>query len=127
MRDSVDFLRGLDALTSGKTLKQILTEARATISDPDSWCQHRIAKDASGHLINPSSPLARQWCLSGAIARASNNYGISPPGILQYLDSFLISGEVKNKLEFKKAEEFNDFYQHRYVLAYLDYVIERTP
>ena len=49
---------------------KIMKDARDVILEPGSWCVGFYAKDANGENVESNSPLACQWCSSGALRRA---------------------------------------------------------
>lgn len=58
-----------------RPLKQlnILKKARTRVEK--GWVAHEIATDANGNPVEPDSPEACEWCLSGALQAAAYEYG----------------------------------------------------
>jgi len=50
-----------------KTVKQVLTEARELISDPERWTTGIYAVDADGNDVVSTDPKACKWCSIGAV------------------------------------------------------------
>ena len=59
-------------MTTDKTPKQLLTEARDLIADPGHWIQNATAKTQHGHHCDPTSQHATLFCASGALLRAAD-------------------------------------------------------
>ena len=47
----------------------ILRAARETLSDPERWTQHAVARDARGWATIPESRKAKCWCALWALRR----------------------------------------------------------
>lgn len=47
----------------------LLQRCVATLSQPGTWCQERIALDADGKEVDPESPSACRWCGYGLMRR----------------------------------------------------------
>lgn len=45
----------------------ILHRLRTFLHDPSVWIKHEFALDSEGYAVDPRSPEACSWCLSGAI------------------------------------------------------------
>ena len=56
-------------------VRRLLMDAKALISKPECWCQEAYALSAKNRLVDPHSPRARKFCISGAIRRAQVGYG----------------------------------------------------
>ncbi len=49
----------------------LLLGARYLLQGPGAWCRGTFARDLYGREVDAVSPLARAWCLEGAVARAA--------------------------------------------------------
>lgn len=50
-----------------ESIADILERAADRLSKPDAWTQGALARDANGEKVEPESPAAVCWCLSGAL------------------------------------------------------------
>lgn len=50
---------------------EVLKRTRVILSDPKAWTQDFFARDKHGRECSPNSERACQWCLFGAVRRAS--------------------------------------------------------
>lgn len=119
MPSTTKFLEECDALTSGKTLVQILEDVRIVLCDPERWTQHVRARDAEGYEVRVEDPEAVCWCIEGAIAVVCNPYGITPPHVLKALDKvvFAIMGRDVG------VGYLNDMVMHEVIMQLLDEAI----
>ena len=114
---------------------EVLRIARRLLNDPQLWTQEARARDLRGRPVRPNSPKAACWSLGGALAVASNQYGITPPTILRMLDLIVREWGMVDKLWpdddtpgpeiWECAEDYNDIRPHHFVLALLDEAIKR--
>ena len=54
-----------------KEVREVLKRARELIAPEGAWIQWEHAEMRGGAAINPESPVACRWCLTGAIRRAA--------------------------------------------------------
>lgn len=111
---------------------EILRIARILLSDITLWTQNAHARDELGQRVKPNHPAAVCWSINGAIAIASNPYGITPPSIHRLLDSIVREwGMVQPLFQeggveiWEDSDDFNDQRPHRFILALLDEAILR--
>ena len=110
-------------LTGGRTYKSVLEDARRLIANQDLWCQGAFARDRYGRTVKPMDPSAAQWSMMGAVAKSSNLYGIIDLNLLRYMNQLV---EYKHPGgQFDCAGDFNDYFDHATVLAFLDEAIAR--
>lgn len=96
---------------------EVLKAARERIAVPERWTQGRAAVDAAGESCYAASPMARAWCLLGAI------YWVAP-------DDSECRVECVRHLSAGNIEDgalvaFNDSHKHSEVLALFDKAIAR--
>jgi hypothetical protein len=63
---------------------QILERARSLIEDERHWCPGDLARDATGHPVDPTNSSAEQRCALGALVAAANEH-TSDPDLARYL------------------------------------------
>ncbi len=99
-----------------KTTKEILTEARSLITDPDNWTQGSYAKDAEGVAVSIWSNKATCWCALGALYSFNEDALLDiPADTLNTLRPHILSQGIVT---------FNDNHTHEEVLAAFDKAIE---
>lgn len=122
-------------LTGGRSYKQVLADARSLLDEEGRWTQGTFARAELGVPVKPIDPTARCWCLLGAVARCSNEYGIIPPQLLNYLTESVHArfGFVEHELytdgtpipRFVTIGDMNDYLDHAGIIAFLDECIAR--
>jgi hypothetical protein len=112
---------------------EVLRIARCLITDVTLWSQWARARDLYGNPVRPHDPTAYCWSLNGALSVASNPYGITPPALLEFLDSILREYGLVELLYceegitlWETCDYFNDMHPHPEVLALLDEAARRT-
>lgn len=112
---------------------EILRIARILLSDPILWAQGARARDVNGVRVKPHHPRAACWSVNGAIAIASNPWGITPPPLLRLLDGIVREWGLVQPLIcvdgfeiWEDSDDFNDQRPHRFILALLDEAIARV-
>lgn len=108
-------------LTGGRTYRQVLEAARDLLSDPERWTQGVFARDENGVQVRPKDASACKWCLLGAVAICSNDIGISPPQLLNYLNEMMkhIYGD-----DFANLGDLNDYVSHSVLLEFMDRALQ---
>ena len=112
---------------------ETLRIVRKFLEDPEVWTQGARARDAIGQRVKPHHPSAVRWSLNGAIAIASNEWGITPPQLLQLLDDIVREWGAVEPFWLPKGgpeiwetcDDFNDQRPHHLVMALLDAAIKR--
>ena len=100
--------------------REVLTQTRELIADPERWVQGKFAADNAGITCNPSSLAAERWCVLGAMQRV-----IMPGGDTVIIEDHL--NKCANDLfEVGAVQHVNDFHGHSAVIELLDYAIERS-
>lgn len=106
---------------------EIVRIARILLSDINLWTQSANARDEYGKRVKPNHPSAVCWSMSGAIAIASNPYGITPPSLLKLLDGIVREWGLVQLLAqtpdfelWENSDDFNDKRPHPFILALLD-------
>lgn len=122
MRSAKNFLDQCDTLVAGQSLQDILFRARQLLTDIESWCQYSMATTVDGLAVRSEDPLAAKWSIEGAVAKVSNEWGICPPSVLQFLDSVVFDyvGIDEN------VGYFNDNTSHEAMLDFLDEATRRA-
>jgi hypothetical protein len=92
-------------------LLETLKKARKIIAKTENHCKGWLAEDKNGNATHVSSPEARKFCIEGACIKASNEWYMIPP---ELVDAFF-GGCVPI---------FNDSKTHAEVLLALDQTIE---
>ena len=123
MLDAATVLQGYNSMTNGQSLKQILIGMRKLLENDEKWATNGIALDAEGHIVKAHDPSAVMWDLIGAAAVCSNDYGISPPPVILFLDHMCAKASGG---EYDEAGRFNDNIDHEGLLAMLDMAIEEA-
>lgn len=120
MPDATRFLQQCSILTGGKPTLQILKEALELLVDPDRWTKYTRARASDGTPVRPEDPTAVCWCVEGAVAVLSNEYGVLPPQLMKALDRAVwsLSGE------YLSAGVYNDKVTHPLVLLLLQEAIQ---
>ena len=113
-----------DLLTGGKSYRDVLVAARARLDDPDRWTQEAYARRVDNETCKPRDPGACKWCLLGAIAHESNQFGIIPPPLLTFLEGMR---SYCFKDQFQNVTELNDYLSHSSVLGFLDLALQQFP
>jgi|SRR5688572_5578872 len=109
-------------LTGGITYKGVLGGALELLSDQDRWTQKAHARDQCGNPVKPIEPSACCWCLLGAVARSSNEFGIIPPQVLRYLTEMMY---YYYGTQFETLGEMNDYVSHDLILQFLQNCISQ--
>ncbi len=99
------------------TVKELLTEARRTITDPDRWTTRVMARDVSMEAVDPYDPRAQRWCAIGSLMLASVT--LAPTRAYEEAVDALLDGAGDRGLF-----ETNDQLGHAAVLAMFDRAIE---
>lgn len=120
---SLTYFDDLDALIEQSPV-EVLEQAQELLRDPDRWCVNAHATDQAGNKVRPNSEHATAFSLEGALAWASNDYGIAPPSLLHLLDEavgrFLSLEDPPGICNTHDAGWFNDQFEHEDVLALLE-------
>ena len=113
--------------------QEIFRIARMLLTDIELWSQGARARDEDGHPCLPHDARACQWSMNGALAIASNPYGITPPALLELLDGIVKEWKLVERLYleggvelWETCDDFNDHRPHRFVLALLDEAAARA-
>jgi hypothetical protein len=122
VQEATNYIRGLNTLTSGKTLVEVLKCARALLDNEEHWAQGARARDERGRNVRPEDPSAVKWCLEGACARVSNNYGITPPDLLALFEQIV---RDDYGIEDGNGSWWNDNRDHESMLRLLDDAVAR--
>lgn len=69
---------------------QTLLHVHALLSDKSRWARGARARDIYGNNVKPHHPEAVAWSINGALAYFSNDLGMTPVAMLQWLDSYVI-------------------------------------
>jgi hypothetical protein len=148
MKDILPFLDGCDALVSGQTPPEIISKAITLIEDPTYWCGEHTAcirtyhetSDGIPYLLDTCCKVSdpRATCLSveGAVARACNDLGITPPVLQRRLDQWTLDylndegvtvyGQVADIWCEVSIGWFGEKYGHQEVLYLLNYIYEKV-
>lgn len=74
-------------------------KVKELLSDESKWTRKAYARDSHGVMIEPRSPSACCWCISGAIERCYQSYAKASE----------VSEKIKRHLPFGKTSiDFND-------------------
>jgi hypothetical protein len=116
------FIATPSAMTRGNSYKAVVERAFEILKSSDRWTQGVFARTASGDPVAPVDPSACQWCLLGAMAVSSNEFGFIPPPLLRFLDEMLhfIYGD-----KFATVGEMNDYIDHDLLLDFMSRVLAR--
>ncbi len=107
-----------------KTTKEILTEARSLITNPDNWTQGFFARDGDGVLLESDSPGATCWCAWGAIQKVVGVSLLSKAHNLYLWDTLWnATGEPDFGSSSHVIWSYNDTHTHEEVLAVFDKAI----
>jgi hypothetical protein len=117
MDNTDEFLERCNQLMMGQSPVDILGKAYTTISNPGRWAVGAQALSADGYMVRPHDPRAVAWDVEGAVAMASNSYGILPPYFMLLLDSVAQSYGVLS------IGLLNDSMRHEVVLEVLEKAI----
>ena len=55
--------------------KQIITDTKQLLSDPERWTKNTSARDVNGNMVAAKDDAARCWCLFGAVRVSTDNFG----------------------------------------------------
>ena len=121
MTSANEFLERCDLLMMGQAPRTILQKAYETIKDPARWTTGAMAVDENNRRVRPNDERAVRWDVEGAVAIASNPYGILAPFFMKLLD------EVAEEYGMFSIGALNDSFQHERVLAVLQEAIDRCP
>jgi hypothetical protein len=121
---------------------EVLKIARILLDDMWLWSQGARARDEEGLPVPPNHPRACCWSITGAIAVASNPYGITPPFFLRVLDARAwelgllrrvmpplsrrdeeLDAQLPPTMTYDSVDDFNDYCYHGHVLELLDSTI----
>ena len=108
-------------LMGGQTPQNVLLRALWVLRDPNRWTPLHRAEDHQGKSVAVNDPRAHKWCLEGAVAMASNAWGILPQYFMKLLD------EVS--LELYREEAVNcleEYCYHGHIVQVLLRAIERV-
>ena len=119
MPSATKFLEECSALTSGKTIVQILKDVRTVLYDPERWTQGVRALDAEGNQVRAEDPEAVCWCIEGAIGVVCNPYGVTPPHVLKALDKVVFAMFGRDC----GVGYLNDMVEHEVIIQLLDEAI----
>jgi len=119
MDNTSEFLERCNRLMMGQSPKDILQRAYDRISDPEWWAVGAQALNENGGMVPPHDTTAVRWSVQGAVALASNPYGILPPYFMQLLD------EVAEEYGVITIGLLNDGFRHEIVLEALQKAIDR--
>ena len=122
MKDSQAFIASCNALTNGQSLPEILERVIALLSDYPRWCQGAYAASADGRIVKAGSPEAVAWSIEGAVGICSNEHGVVPLFILEYLDQLVF--ELTGKDE--GVGWYNDRCTHEALLNFLQEALRRS-
>ncbi|WP_037500667.1 DUF6197 family protein [Sphingomonas jaspsi] len=53
-------------------MPDLLIRVREILADPEHWTKDSFARDDNGYFIDPTEPVARCFCLDGALIRAAH-------------------------------------------------------
>ena len=109
------------------TAQQILTEARAMITDRDSWTVQHLARTFDDTPVDPTDHRACKFCVHGAIMRVRHNHGLpgyNAPEIKRTYDCLKAASIAQHGNGF--TSRVNDFRGHAAILAVLDEAIARS-
>jgi hypothetical protein len=100
-----------------KTALEVLTDARALISDPKHWAQGWFARDMLGGAVDARSPSAECFCALGALGRAMGRHFMDVTGhpAVEILRSVLPIQDISR---------FNDTHSHGEILDAFDRAID---
>ena len=115
-------------LVGGKTDVQILTDVLALVEDRNRWCQEAYALDIEGNLVSAVSADAAAWSIEGALGVCSNEWGIPPPHLLEYLDQRVLDYmEVPGPPGVWQDYDvgwFNDYATHETMVQFMEGALE---
>lgn len=124
-----------------KSVKQLLIEAKALITDPAKWCQDDFAQNEEGDAVDALSDQAKCRCSLGALGCAA---GLDPSGPAPELTPAIrLLDDAATKLT-RPSEEDDEHYativdlndgaysapkmtSHQAVMAAFDIAIEHAP
>ena len=55
--------------------KQIITNTKQLLSDPERWTKNTSARDVNGNMVAAKDDAARCWCFFGAVRVSTDNFG----------------------------------------------------
>jgi hypothetical protein len=118
---------------------EIVRIARMLLDDIELWAQGARARTSTGRPCSPNHPDASAWSITGALAVASNPWGICPPFFLKILDAralelgllrlvappetpreAYLDGFLPPTITHESVDEMNDYCPHVHVLELLD-------
>jgi hypothetical protein len=109
-------------LTCGQHPAEVLRAAHWLLSNPNCLVVGHRAVDDQGRRVRPEHPSAVAWDLEGAVARASNPWGILCPMFIQLLDQLIVDVFGQDQT----AATFSDHNDHEHVLFLLDIACEEA-
>jgi hypothetical protein len=115
------------SVTAGRSYRDILLDVHKLIADRQRWTQGGTARDVRGRVVKPKDRTACCWCLTGAIALYSNDWGIIAPDLLRWLDELTVWYCQRTQAKFDYIEAFNDYFDHEHVVALLDEALSLLP
>lgn len=99
---------------------ELLTKAKAVISDPKHWAQGWYAKDAKGQSVGPRKPEAVCWCSLGALEKVA--YEENAHGARFEATRYL--SRVAAECGYGVIPDFNDNSSHEAVMKVWDETIK---
>lgn len=119
---SEEFLERSLPLMWGQTPLNILLRAFWVLRDRRRWVNFAYAVDEDWNEVHVTDPTAVRYSLEGAVAMASNPYGLLPPYFMKLLDEVIMElyGEDGG------VGCLEEYCGHRTVLLVLKRAIERV-
>lgn len=115
-------LDAIVATTRNSSFKTTLTRTAEILKTPEQWTQGVFARTPEGEPVKPKDPRACSWCLLGALAMVSNEFGIIAPPLLRLIEDVMHS-IYQDK--FASIGEMNDYIDHESLLVFLDKSLAR--
>lgn len=100
-----------------KIVVQILNDAYELIKDEERWTQGWYARGMHGAKVDSCSSDARKWCLAGALTKMASKFN--------KLYALWYVAEPFKLLTGKTLSQFNDFHNHKEVIAALQKLIKQ--
>lgn len=99
---------------------------REILAKPEAWTTDYLAKDGNGQPIDPLHPLAKCFCLMGAVALARHRAGEGTMGIPEDEPAYQ---PIRRAIEIRTGRDqwvhqFNDAANHDAILGVIDTAIE---
>jgi len=108
-------------------LVRVLVKATAMVEDAGSWVRLALARDAQGRPVAADSAQAKQFCLAGAVFRATGELGLGMERELELRQLLnLVCTHIYGKgiEEYGSAEDLVEF--RRYPLSYTNDALLRS-